>query len=287
MQGGSSSQTHEICDVYLTEKELYQLNLDEEALRETLEEEARDEKERKEKIRQKQADDEEFMLEFGLKQKDVLHGLDGVVMSTYEESVWDTIKHFPEKENFDQVVSIVNLVSSNAISYLPHDYETISLCMYNDLSGSSTLQSHWDGWCHRKDITVGVALILANILVFSPKPFMHYLNITMRNVVKVFRKDTIPAIVPDDIHDDDVHRYYMELFSLKGDKGVVAVNGTRSVKFLEVVGKFGWQIHIWKDDILGILLSPAVQLTVSVVVPWETDNKSVLREACQTRASAL
>ncbi|GJU62552.1 hypothetical protein Tco_1244387 [Tanacetum coccineum] len=64
---GSSSQTHEICDVYLTEKELYQLRLDEEALRETLEEEARDEKERKEKIRQKQADDEEFMLEFGVK----------------------------------------------------------------------------------------------------------------------------------------------------------------------------------------------------------------------------
>ncbi|GJT49702.1 hypothetical protein Tco_0975859 [Tanacetum coccineum] len=65
--GGSSSQTHEICDVYLTEKELHQLHLDEEALKEILEEEARDEKEREEKIRQKQADDEEFMLEFGVK----------------------------------------------------------------------------------------------------------------------------------------------------------------------------------------------------------------------------
>ncbi|GJY53253.1 hypothetical protein Tco_0444917 [Tanacetum coccineum] len=37
--GGSSSQIREICDVYLTEKELHQLHLDEEALRETLEEE--------------------------------------------------------------------------------------------------------------------------------------------------------------------------------------------------------------------------------------------------------
>nr|GEX26364.1 hypothetical protein [Tanacetum cinerariifolium] len=62
--GGSSSQTREICDVYLTEKVLHQLHLDEEALREILEEEARYEKEREEKIRQKQADDEEFMLEF-------------------------------------------------------------------------------------------------------------------------------------------------------------------------------------------------------------------------------
>ncbi|GKD71787.1 hypothetical protein Tco_1325877 [Tanacetum coccineum] len=64
---GSSSQTREICDVYLTEKELHQLQLDEEALRETLEQEARDEKEREEKIRQRQADNEEFMLEFGVK----------------------------------------------------------------------------------------------------------------------------------------------------------------------------------------------------------------------------
>ncbi|GKF03825.1 GPCR kinase, partial [Tanacetum coccineum] len=35
------------------------------------------------------------------------------------------------------------------------------------------------------------ALILANVSVFSPKPSMHYLNITMKNVVKIFRKDTV------------------------------------------------------------------------------------------------
>nr|GEV05146.1 hypothetical protein [Tanacetum cinerariifolium] len=46
---GSSSQTHEIYDVYLTQKELHQLNLDEEALRETLNEKAMDDKEREEK----------------------------------------------------------------------------------------------------------------------------------------------------------------------------------------------------------------------------------------------
>ncbi|GJY45761.1 RNA-directed DNA polymerase, eukaryota, reverse transcriptase zinc-binding domain protein [Tanacetum coccineum] len=43
------------------------------------------------------------------------------------------------------------------------------------------------------DITVGAALILANVSVFSPKPSMHYLNITKRNVVKVFRKNTVPG----------------------------------------------------------------------------------------------
>ncbi|GKF24456.1 hypothetical protein Tco_0076778, partial [Tanacetum coccineum] len=51
------SQTH-IGDVYLTAEELHQLHLDEEALRETLEEQAIDEKAREENIRQKQADDD-------------------------------------------------------------------------------------------------------------------------------------------------------------------------------------------------------------------------------------
>nr|GEY43555.1 RNA-directed DNA polymerase, eukaryota [Tanacetum cinerariifolium] len=62
--GGSSSQTHEIGDIFLTEKELHQLHLDEEVLREILEEQAIDEKAQEDKIRQKQADDDEFLLKF-------------------------------------------------------------------------------------------------------------------------------------------------------------------------------------------------------------------------------
>nr|GFA09890.1 reverse transcriptase zinc-binding domain-containing protein [Tanacetum cinerariifolium] len=42
-----------------------------------------------------------------------------------------------------------------------------------------------------KDITVGAAMILKNVLVFTPKPSEHYLNITMRNVVQVFHKYTV------------------------------------------------------------------------------------------------
>nr|GEV14753.1 hypothetical protein [Tanacetum cinerariifolium] len=58
--GCSSSQA----DLYLIEKELHQLHLDEEALKETLEEKAMDEKAREEKNRKKQADDDEFFMEF-------------------------------------------------------------------------------------------------------------------------------------------------------------------------------------------------------------------------------
>ncbi|GKC44662.1 retrovirus-related pol polyprotein from transposon TNT 1-94 [Tanacetum coccineum] len=44
-----------------------------------------------------------------------------------------------------------------------------------------------------KNIIVRAAMILANVSVFTPKPSKHYLNITMRNVVKLFRKDTVPG----------------------------------------------------------------------------------------------
>nr|GEV68337.1 hypothetical protein [Tanacetum cinerariifolium] len=70
--GCSSSQA----DLCLTEKELYQLHLDEEALRETLEEQAMDEKARDEKIRQKQANDDEFFMEFKVVRYDSEYDLD-------------------------------------------------------------------------------------------------------------------------------------------------------------------------------------------------------------------
>nr|GEY26277.1 hypothetical protein [Tanacetum cinerariifolium] len=165
---GSSSQTHEVCDVYLIEKELHQLHLDEEALREILEEEAMDEQERDEKIRQKQDDDEEFFLDFAklCKQKDVQLGMDEAVMSTQEyikkvvEDVgvdedfksgsWvsatdyvnanggtmseclGNIKNFHKKRKLNQVVAIVKSYSHNALGYL--------IVTIKDLSDEETLR---------------------------------------------------------------------------------------------------------------------------------------------------
>ncbi|GKD85177.1 hypothetical protein Tco_1356331 [Tanacetum coccineum] len=60
--GCSSSQTN----FPLTEKELHQLRMDEEALKEMLEEEAINKKAQKEKIRQEQAENDAFFLEFGV-----------------------------------------------------------------------------------------------------------------------------------------------------------------------------------------------------------------------------
>ncbi|GJV69891.1 hypothetical protein Tco_1485400 [Tanacetum coccineum] len=60
--GCSSSQAN--CP--LTEKELHQLRMDEEALKEMLEEEAMNKKAQEEKIRQEQAENNAFFLEFGV-----------------------------------------------------------------------------------------------------------------------------------------------------------------------------------------------------------------------------
>ncbi|GKA82503.1 hypothetical protein Tco_0789251 [Tanacetum coccineum] len=60
--GCSSLQT----DFPLTEKELHQLRMDEEALKEMLEEEAMNKKAQEEKIRREQAGNDAFFLEFGV-----------------------------------------------------------------------------------------------------------------------------------------------------------------------------------------------------------------------------
>ncbi|GKA67715.1 GPCR kinase [Tanacetum coccineum] len=92
-----------------------------------------------------------------------------------------------KKGKLDQVVAIVKSCSPNMLGDL-----TVTM---KDLSGTIPGTIHYkvigEGG-YGKDITVGAALILANVLVFSPKPSMHYLNITKRNVVKVFCKDTVP-----------------------------------------------------------------------------------------------
>ncbi|GJR62901.1 hypothetical protein Tco_1505063 [Tanacetum coccineum] len=128
-----------------------------------------------------------------LKQTDIQDGREGCVMSTQEyiKKVIDDvgeIKNFLKNGKLDQVVAIVKSCTPNVIGDL-----TMTL---KDLLGTIPGTIHQkviDKGGNGKDIIIGVALILANVLVFSPKPSMHYLNITMRNVVKVLRKDTIPV----------------------------------------------------------------------------------------------
>ncbi|GJX08842.1 transposase, MuDR, MULE transposase domain protein [Tanacetum coccineum] len=253
-------------------RKLHQLHLDEETLKETLEEAARDEKAQEEKIRQNQADDKEFFLEFKvelsldiddfdlhltpircpssstciepspstpnpvriipgpvgivqqaklLKEKMFILDLDGALMSTQEymqkvvedvgeeddfkSGAWISvtnyvtatggtvigclgdINNFMIKQKLDQVVAIVNSCSLNVIGDLTVTMKDLS----STIPGTIHYKVIGDGG-YGKDITVGDAMILANVSVFTPKPSKHYLNITMKNVVKVFRKDSVP-----------------------------------------------------------------------------------------------
>nr|GEZ57663.1 hypothetical protein [Tanacetum cinerariifolium] len=84
------------------------------------------------------------------------------------------IKNFLKNGKLEQVVAIIKSCTPNALGDLTVTCE-------RSLRG------------YGKDIKVENALILANVLVFSPKPSMHYLKITMKNVVKVFHKDSVPG----------------------------------------------------------------------------------------------
>ncbi|GKD96998.1 hypothetical protein Tco_1380895, partial [Tanacetum coccineum] len=126
-----------------------------------------------------------------LKEKDILLDWDEAVMST-QEYMQKVVEDVDEDDDFnsgaklEQVVAIVKSCSPNMLGDL-----NVTL---KDLSGIIPGTIHYkvfDVGSYGKDITVGAAIILVNVSVFTPKPSHHYFNITMRNVIKVFRKDTV------------------------------------------------------------------------------------------------
>ncbi|GKD10523.1 GPCR kinase [Tanacetum coccineum] len=97
------------------------------------------------------------------------------------------IKNFLRNEKLDQVVAIVKSCSSNVLG----DLTVTMKDLLGTIPGTISHKVIDDG-SYGKYNTVGASMILGNVSVFTPKPSKHYLNITMRNVVEVFRKDTVP-----------------------------------------------------------------------------------------------
>nr|GFA05037.1 retrovirus-related Pol polyprotein from transposon TNT 1-94 [Tanacetum cinerariifolium] len=170
--GGSSSQTHEIGDVYLIAKELHQILLNEETLRETLEEQTMDEKTLEEKIRQKQADDDEYFMEFGNVIEDVGEDDDfnsgsWVSATNYVNAFGGTvticledIDNFLKKGKIKQVVVIVKSCFPNALGDLNVTLKDLSRTVFGTIHYKVL-----DVGSYEKDITVGDAMILANVSV--------------------------------------------------------------------------------------------------------------------------
>nr|GEU48131.1 hypothetical protein [Tanacetum cinerariifolium] len=98
------------------------------------------------------------------------------------------IKTFLKNGKLKQVVSIIKSYSLNAFDNLK---VTVKY-----LSGTLPALIHYkviNEGVYGKEITVGSAIILANVLVFSPSLSMQHLNITKKYVVKVFHKDFVPG----------------------------------------------------------------------------------------------
>ncbi|GKE17243.1 hypothetical protein Tco_1424820 [Tanacetum coccineum] len=107
--------------------------------------------------------------------------VDGGIMTGYFRDV----KKFIKNGKLEKVVAVIKYCTPNTLGDL-----TVTL---KDLSGIISGTIHYKVLTEErfaKTITVGEALILHNVSVFSPKQSTHhYLNITKKNMIKVFHKD--------------------------------------------------------------------------------------------------
>ncbi|GKC91686.1 AAA+ ATPase domain-containing protein, partial [Tanacetum coccineum] len=117
---------------------------------------------------------------FKQQQADIQEGDEESVLST-QEYIRKVVKDVSEDEDF-KVVAIIKSCTLNALGDLTMTLKDISGTIHYKVLNEGVME---------KDITLGASLILQNVLSFSPKPSIHYLNITMRNLVKVFPKDTV------------------------------------------------------------------------------------------------
>ncbi|GKB68072.1 EEIG1/EHBP1 N-terminal domain-containing protein [Tanacetum coccineum] len=111
-----------------------------------------------------------------------------MLMGGIVNGCWGDIKNYLKNGKLEQVVAIIKSCTMNFLGDL-----TMTL---KDLSGIIFGTIHYkvvNEGGYGKYITLGASLILQNVFVFSPKPSIHYLNITMRNLVKVFPKDIVPG----------------------------------------------------------------------------------------------
>nr|GEZ61161.1 hypothetical protein [Tanacetum cinerariifolium] len=132
-----------------------------------------------------------------LKQWDILLGWDGAVKST-QEYMKKVVDDVGEDEDFKSGswVSVTDYVNANGgiVSGCLRDIKNylnngkLDQIVAIIKSCSPIVIGEGD---YGKDNTVGVAFILVNVSVFSHKVSMHYLNITIRNVIIVFREDTV------------------------------------------------------------------------------------------------
>ncbi|GKG10194.1 GPCR kinase, partial [Tanacetum coccineum] len=104
--------------------------------------------------------DEDFKSGSWVSATDYVNANDGIVSGCLGD-----IKNFLKNGKLDQVVAIVKSCSPNVIGNLTVILKDLSITIPGTIHHKVI-----DEGSYGKDITVRVALILANVLVFSPKP---------------------------------------------------------------------------------------------------------------------
>ncbi|GJZ72398.1 transposase, MuDR, MULE transposase domain protein [Tanacetum coccineum] len=94
------------------------------------------------------------------------------------------IKSYLKKGKLEKVVAIVTSCKPNVIGDMNVTLKDPSGTMAGTIHYKVLLKDDY-----AKAIKVGSALILHNVSVFCPIPSTYYLNITIKNLVKIFQKD--------------------------------------------------------------------------------------------------
>ncbi|GJX91581.1 reverse transcriptase domain-containing protein [Tanacetum coccineum] len=132
------------------------------------------------KINEHVFEDDHFTLGPWLSAVAYLHG-EGLMASS---CLGDMIKYC-KNGKLERVVGVVMTCMPNALGDM-----TVTLKDPTGIMGGTIHYKVFekeDGYIN--SIKVGSILILRNVSVFTPKPSNHYLNITLKNIVKVFDKD--------------------------------------------------------------------------------------------------
>ncbi|GKF18802.1 transposase, MuDR, MULE transposase domain protein [Tanacetum coccineum] len=132
-----------------------------------------------------------------LKEKVFILDSDGALMST-QEYMQKVVEDVDEDDDFNSAVWI------SATNYMISTGGTVTGCL-GDINNflkkgkldqvvaivKSCSPNYLGDLNVKRSLRYRAAMILANVSVFTPKTLEHHLNITKKNVVKVFRKDTV------------------------------------------------------------------------------------------------
>nr|GFA05888.1 hypothetical protein [Tanacetum cinerariifolium] len=100
-------------------------------------------------------------------------------------SCFGDVKKFLKNGKLEQIVAVIKSCTPNALGDLTVTLKDLSSIISDTIQYKVLTEERF-----AKTFTVGSALILHNVFVFSPKQSTHhYLNITKINMVKVFHKD--------------------------------------------------------------------------------------------------